>query len=170
MIPVLIESPFAGDVPVNLRYLRWAMRDSLMRGEAPFASHGLYPGALDDAAPEERELGIEAGLTIGRFMHRSAVYVDRGISNGMQRGIRRAQHEMRTVELRRLPDWINGEPPLQSWETRQRTPPTQYTMAALANIAAIELSLARGRHERLLSHWDHLRDADRRAQLERIFR
>ena len=36
MIRVIIESPYAGDVEKNLRYLRAAMHDCLMRGEAPF--------------------------------------------------------------------------------------------------------------------------------------
>lgn len=60
MIRVIIESPYAGDVDANLTYLRACLRDCLLRGEAPFASHGLYaqPGVLDDAIPQiYRELG-----------------------------------------------------------------------------------------------------------------
>lgn len=38
---VIIESPYHGNVERNLRYLRACLRDSLLRGEAPFASHGL---------------------------------------------------------------------------------------------------------------------------------
>jgi hypothetical protein len=62
--PVILESPYAGDVEANMRYARAAMRDSLMRGEAPFASHLLYTqeGVLLDSVPEERTLGIEAGF------------------------------------------------------------------------------------------------------------
>lgn len=168
MTPVLIESPFAGNVERNRRYLRHAMRDSLTRGEACFASHALYPGALDDDVPDERDLGIEAGLVWGRFAHRSAVYVDLGISAGMQRGIRRAQAEMRTVELRRLPDWHNGEPALQPWEVRQASPHS--SLAALANVSAIELSIARGRHERLVRSWRELDEGERLELLGGIFR
>lgn len=166
MIPVLIESPFAGNVERHLRYLRAAMRDSLLRGEAPFASHGLYPGALDDDVPEERDLGIEAGLTWGRFAHRSAIYVDCGISPGMQRGIRRAQAERRTVELRRLPEWCNGDPPLSSHEVQL----PRSSLAALANVSAIELAIARSRHERLVRSWHELGDGDRLQLLGGIFR
>ena len=36
---VVVESPYAGDVETNVRYARAAIRDCLMRGEAPFASH-----------------------------------------------------------------------------------------------------------------------------------
>lgn len=35
------ESPYAGDVNLNLRYLRAAMADCLRLGESPYASHGL---------------------------------------------------------------------------------------------------------------------------------
>jgi len=83
----IIESPYAGDVERNLRYLRACMRDSIMRGEAPFASHALYtqPGVLDDNDPEERALGISLA---GPFLARAkihAFYVDLGMSDGMSR-------------------------------------------------------------------------------------
>jgi len=104
MILVLVESPFAGDVEKNLRYLRAAMRDCLLRGEAPFASHALYtqPGVLDDQVPNERALGIEAGLLWGRHAAKTVVYEDLGISKGMTFGIARAESEGRVVERRRL--------------------------------------------------------------------
>lgn len=82
---VVIESPYAGDVEENLRYVRAAMADCLRRGEAPYASHALYtqPGVLDDDKPEERRLGIDAGFAWGRCAHIVAFYVDRGWSRGM---------------------------------------------------------------------------------------
>lgn len=64
---VLIESPFAGDVKGNIAYAQAAILDCLHRGEAPFASHLFYTDVLDDNNPKEREMGIEAGLSIGRF-------------------------------------------------------------------------------------------------------
>ena len=47
---VIIESPYAGDIEKNVAYARDCVRDSLMRGEAPYASHLLYtqPNILDD--------------------------------------------------------------------------------------------------------------------------
>jgi hypothetical protein len=54
---VILESPFAGDVERNTLYARHALKDSLMRGEAPIASHLLYPQVLDDLIPSERQLG-----------------------------------------------------------------------------------------------------------------
>lgn len=104
MILVLLESPFAGDTVLNEAYARACMRDCLLRGEAPFASHLLYtqPGVLDDTQPEERKLGIEAGLFWGQAAAKTVVYTDRGISPGMNHGIQMAQLAGREVEYRRL--------------------------------------------------------------------
>lgn len=101
---VLIESPYAGDVETNLAYLRAAMRDSLMRGEAPFASHALYtqPGVLDDTDRHERALGIAAGLSWGARASKTVVYVDRGVSYGVADGILDAHASDRAVEFRSL--------------------------------------------------------------------
>lgn len=102
MKKVIIESPYAGDVEKNLAYAREAMADSLLRGEAPLASHLLYTqeGILDDNDPGERALGIEAGLVWGREADLTAVYADLGITAGMEIGAGRAVKEGRPVELR----------------------------------------------------------------------
>ena len=101
---VITESPFAGDTVSNQRYARAALRDCLKRGEAPLASHLLYtqPGVLDDTDPDERELGINAGLAWGRAADVTVVYTDRGVSAGMREGIRRAAAEGRHVEYRTI--------------------------------------------------------------------
>ena len=104
MIPVVLESPYAGDVELNLAYLRACMRDCLARGEAPFASHGLYtqPGVLDDTKPEERALGIDAGFAWRPLASRTVVYVDLGITSGMQAGVRDAEWLRQPIEHREL--------------------------------------------------------------------
>ena len=62
-----IETPYAAkseeQLKRNLLYARACVRDSLIRGEVPFASHLLFtqPGILDDNIPKEREIGINAG-------------------------------------------------------------------------------------------------------------
>ena len=103
---VIIESPFAGateaETAANVAYARERMRDSLDRGEAPFASHLLLTQVLDDTIPEQRERGIEAGLAWGAVAELSAVYTDRGISPGMALGIARAEREGRRVIYRSL--------------------------------------------------------------------
>lgn len=110
---VIVESPYAAptkdEIARNEAYARVCLHDCLLRGEAPYASHLLYtqPGVLDDTVPEERRLGIEAGLLWGRLAVKSVVYTDLGISPGMQKGIDRADAEGRAVEMRSIPDWQN---------------------------------------------------------------
>lgn len=101
---VIIESPFAGDVEANQDYARACLADSLARGEAPLASHLLYtqPGVLDDTIPEQRTQGIQAGLAWGYHADLTAVYLDRGMSRGMDIGVLRAQMCGRPVEYRSL--------------------------------------------------------------------
>lgn len=90
---VIVESPFAGDVRANVEYARSCIRDCLLRGETPFASHLLYTqaGVLDDTVPDERALGINAGHAWMFAADAVVVYEDRGISRGMLEGIRRAK-------------------------------------------------------------------------------
>lgn len=101
---VILETPFAGDTERNIRFARACMRDSLLRGEAPFAGHLLYTqeGILDDKLPDERARGIEAHLAWGRLAVTTVVYMNFGVSVGMSQGIRRAFKERRRVEYRIL--------------------------------------------------------------------
>lgn len=101
---VVIESPFAGDVERNLRYVRACMSDCLRRGEAPYASHAIYtqPGVLRDDVPDERTLGIEAGFAWGEKADLVAVYEDLGVSRGMAAGVERAHLRGTPVEWRTL--------------------------------------------------------------------
>lgn len=86
---VVIESPFAGATDelraTNLRFARRALRDSILRGESPIASHLLYTQdfVLRDNYPTERALGIECGLAWLRAADRHVFYTDRGWSPGM---------------------------------------------------------------------------------------
>lgn len=81
------------------------MRDCLMRGEAPFASHLLYTqiGILDDNDPAERERGIAAGLCWGPLADKTVAYDDFGISAGMVTGMKQAEADHRPVVVRQLP-------------------------------------------------------------------
>lgn len=101
---VILESPFAGDVEANIEYARRCVRDSLSRGEAPIASHLLYtqPGILDDANPQERQWGIDAGLAWKAVAEASVVYMDRGITLGMRYGIEAASAAGIPVEYRKI--------------------------------------------------------------------
>lgn len=57
---------------------------------------------LKDHIPEERRLGITAGLAWGRVADATVVYVDRGLSLGMKYGIMYAKREERPIEYRTL--------------------------------------------------------------------
>lgn len=90
---VILESPYGAAYPAavdaNLEYARRCVRDSLLRDEAPIASHMLHtlPGILRDDVPEERALGIAAGLAWLSACEAMVVYKDRGISPGMEAAI-----------------------------------------------------------------------------------
>lgn len=84
MQPIVIESPFGGCVPLNRAYLQACIRDALRQGNTPYASHQMLTFALDDTIPEERALGIEAGIEFrNRCNLPSVFYVDLGWSSGM---------------------------------------------------------------------------------------
>lgn len=118
---VIVESPFAPPRDIkdqtirlayigrNLRYARAAMRWCLLQGLVPFASHLLYtqPGVLDDFDAQERALGIEAGLHLAEACAtESILFVDLGISSGMEQGRERAIKVGRPVsEMSLGDDW-----------------------------------------------------------------
>lgn len=101
---VIIESPYAGEIELNVAYARAAMRDSILRGEHPIASHLLYtqPGILDDSIPEERERGIAAGLAWRDVAERAVFYLDRGWSCGMKSALEIYEREGFPFESRSL--------------------------------------------------------------------
>lgn len=101
---VVLESPYAGDVDVNIDYARACVRDCLRRGEAPIASHLLFtqPGVLRDNAPEEQALGIAAGHAWIARADAVVVYVDRGVSPGMRAGIDHARAMGMEIDYRSL--------------------------------------------------------------------
>lgn len=108
---VVIESPYAGNVTENVAYAKRCALDCLDRKEAPYASHLFFtqPGILDDLDPEQRKLGIEAGLRWGEAAELVTVYIDLGISTGMVFGIVRHVQQGRSIELRALDREVTAE-------------------------------------------------------------
>jgi len=115
MIPVILESPFGSPDPnvvqANIEYARRCVRDCLLRGEAPYASHLLYTQrlVLDDQVQEERDLGIRAGFAWRHLARMTVVYVDRGITSGMAAGIRNACSHNVPVVYRELRATAGGQ-------------------------------------------------------------
>lgn len=105
---VVIESPYAADTMIgrwqHRRYARACIRDSLMRGESPLASHLLYTqrGVLLDGVPAERKMGIEAGHVWIGVADAVVVCTDLGISRGMSAGIAAAKVWGVPIEYRQI--------------------------------------------------------------------
>ena len=106
MLLVIIESPLNArtgrGVISNQEYAMQCMKDSIARGEAPFASHLLYDQVLEDKNPVERRRGMEMGFAWGRAADIVAVYTDKGVSTGMQQGIDQARSNGITVTYRTI--------------------------------------------------------------------
>ena len=99
---VIIESPYMGNVKSNVAYARKCMSDSLLRGESPFASHLLYTQVLDDTKEIERFTGMSRAFNWYRHADLMAVYTDKGISAGMQKGMEVAEQFKIKIEYRKL--------------------------------------------------------------------
>jgi hypothetical protein len=118
---VMLESPFRhahqSEMAENILYARAAMKDSLMRGEAPLASHLLYPqpGILSDADPKERQHGIDAGLAWGAIADCHVFYTDRGWSPGMIAALDYCLKNRRSTEMRSLGGTPQQPPPSDLW-------------------------------------------------------
>jgi hypothetical protein len=100
----IVESPYAGDIDRNIKYARKCLKDSLLRGEAPIASHLLYTqdGVLNDDILKERELGINAGLAWKKVADLHVFYIDFGMSTGMKYASEYAKSQNIKTEYRSL--------------------------------------------------------------------
>lgn len=110
MKPVIVISPFSAKTLKgkrdNIAYAEQLVADCIRRGEAPFASHLLYPRVLDDDNPEERTLGMQAGWAwfpvVAAAGGKAVVGVDRAMSSGMAQDIEAAKRAGLHVEYRSL--------------------------------------------------------------------
>lgn len=110
----------AAEAALHKRYLAACLRDSILRGETPYASHRLLTmrGVLRDDVPDERALGIRAGFVWREVSEGTTFYVDLGWSNGMRQG------ETHAKELRRdqisdgvlSPHWLDERRLGGEWE------------------------------------------------------
>lgn len=99
---VAVESPYAGDVAGNVEYARKCLADSIARGESPFASHLIYTQVLDDSDPAQRARGMAIGREWSDCADLFAVYLDRGITEGMWEAIAVAYARGAEVQYRSM--------------------------------------------------------------------
>ncbi len=103
-----IESPFAAKNDLRayeyLTYGRRCLHDSIQHGEIPFASHLLYTqdDVLVDAIPAERKRGLELNELWLLKCDTMAVYIDYGISPGMDKAIQIADTNMLEINYRKI--------------------------------------------------------------------
>lgn len=108
---VVCESPYRSrnswELSLNLAYARALVRFVAKRGDTPFASHLDLTQALDDRDPDQRELGIVAGLARLRVADVHLFGVDLGVSDGMKRAMKHTPGRC-TVEQVSLPEWAEA--------------------------------------------------------------
>ena len=108
---VYICSPYAGVIEKNVKAARGYSRFAVDKGFIPIAPHLLFPQFLNDADPNERELGLFFGNAL--MSKCSEVWVfGSNISAGMQAEIKRARwkdYRLRyfTEELEEVQDVCN---------------------------------------------------------------
>lgn len=101
----ILESPYAGDIEKNKLYAIACGMDMTKRKEAVFASHLIYPMFLRKYNEEDRNDGIDAGYAWYAAADICCVYLDLGLTEGMIRGIARAESFKVKVDRRWLPTW-----------------------------------------------------------------
>lgn len=103
---VIIESPYRGANQAerlrNVSYLKRCIRDCVLRGESPYASHMMLRGALDEDVPDERMLGIVAGFEWWEAAEFIVFYTDYGWSAGMDTAKARASAMYKPCVIRLL--------------------------------------------------------------------
>ena len=90
MKKIYICSPLGGDVEENLRRVKRYTEYALRCGTAPVVPH-FYALCLDDADPIERQMGLNAGLSLLMFCDEMWIFGDK-ITEGMQKEIRACEN------------------------------------------------------------------------------
>lgn len=120
---VIIESPYAGNVPVNKAYLQLCIRWCLQNNTAPFASHQMYTEALDDRKRHERLLGIDAGYEWWDVAHYVFFFTDLGMSPGMWKAYERCQQILKPYRYIHLKEQYDAPAGLDDIISRLRGDP-----------------------------------------------
>lgn len=103
---VLIVSPFVQEDPANaskmMRYAERATRDSLLKNEAPLATHVFYPSVISTKNPIERDTGLQSQLSWVKGCDVVAAYIDFGITPAMQVVLNQAILKSKRIEYRTI--------------------------------------------------------------------
>lgn len=84
---VIIETPYAGNIELNVEFTKACVRDSLINhNENPQCLHLIYPKIINDDEIGERNLGIDRSFAIHQKANRKVYYLDRGFTDGMKDG------------------------------------------------------------------------------------
>lgn len=86
-----ICSPYSGDVKRNKQYARELTAHAIQLGYAPITPHLYITECLDDNDPEQRELGLNTGITLLSVCDIIIVGTKYGISDGMEREMSKAR-------------------------------------------------------------------------------
>jgi len=86
-----ICSPYSGDVKRNKQYARELTARAIQDGYAPITPHLYITECLDDNDPEQRELGLNAGIALLSVCDIIIVGKRYGISDGMKTEIFKAR-------------------------------------------------------------------------------
>ena len=106
MKKVYICAPLSGDIEENLCNVRRYVQYALLCGTAPVVPH-FYAECLDDSKPNEREIGIAAGLSLFWFCDEMWIFGDE-ITEGMTTEIQFCKNlnistrKVRECEIRKM--------------------------------------------------------------------
>lgn len=115
--PVIVESPYSGDIELNIYYARLCMLDSYKRNEAPFLGHLLYTQIskdmkdefLHDEDEQKQLFGREHGLLCNYVWREKAkktiFYTDLGWSSGMKQALEECYFLIQPMEERKIENW-----------------------------------------------------------------
>lgn len=98
---VYVCSPYAGDINRNIENARRFSRFAVNEGFLPVTPHLLFTQFLNDANPDDREIGMFMGLVLLTKCSELWVFGEK-LSAGMQREIRKAQK--RGIQIRYFND------------------------------------------------------------------
>jgi len=109
--PVIIESPYSGDIEKNVSYAWECLNDSYFRhNEAPIATHLLWTKLSTDCIekehiPDDKE-GRKRAMTkcreLRKKINKVIFYVDRGWSGGMKLALEECKEDSIPYEIRRI--------------------------------------------------------------------